>query len=145
MVSQATATPTKTTPSRQRLTIRGKDVTNLPHDCIEHHLGLSYYPDAPVAGLQDTPYKNNLAFSLTVEEAMKQKLFSDPRVVILAPTMFHHENHRRHQLHVVIKSLVREGRYIRAECDFRADCEFLHAFPPSVRINAKARLHIIVL
>ena len=143
MVSQATATLTKK-PNRNRLTVHGKDVTRFPYDCIEHHLGIAYYPDAPVAGLQDTPYKNNLAFSLTVEEVMKQKLFSDPRVIVLIPTMFHHECHRLRQIHISVESLVREGRYIRAGVTFRANCEMIHAFPPSVRMNAKAHLHIIV-
>ena len=131
-------------PTTPKNTLRPVNYSKVPCDSAYATLGEDYRPDAPPEGLLDTPYKDNLAFSLTVEDAMAQGLCSDPRVTVLIPTLFRHESHRSRRMHLTVESLERDGRYIRGAVTVHADINLMHAIPPTVRMNSKARLHIIV-
>ena len=112
-------------------------------DDIEYNLGLDYIPHAPKSTLETTPYKDNLSFSMNVEDVLAQNLWTDPRLVIVVPTYIA----RYPTCFFTATDFCPDGKRIRAEIIWHdSGTGIWHGVcdSPSVRMNPKARLHIIV-
>lgn len=106
-------------------------------DDAEFALGLTYDPNAPDETLAPRFRDAPVRFTMTVEDVMHQNLVANPYIKIVVPMGISLQD-----AYMGIKTLKPSGRRIQVELDFVASRIFMgHLI---VRMNPKARLHIIV-
>lgn len=126
-----TATPTQMS--------NWKKPRHLQWDDAELALGMRYDPNADDRTLEPTEFaKSPIRMKMTVEDVLEQGLVDNPNITIVVPVHID----RFPNSYLTVNALSPDGKRIRAELDWHSNVEF-HA-TPSVRMNPKARLHIIV-